>query len=190
MAERKSSVDKNSSGRTLRPRKVKDVNETVAKPAKRSRRAISTIERGPASRSGLPATVNVQDWSKIESRSAPSVNDDGIRSKIAAKSVPSFSAEGGKILNTLVATNARLTGQLVGKDNLIEELQQKYIRALEKLYAERTEKLQLRTKADEHQKKIEKLEMEMKQQQEAAFCDDLIQLDETCKRKNTAFVDG
>lgn len=209
MAKGKSSDDNNCSGRVLRSRKMvaKD-SPIVEKPAKRMRRAISTIERGTASKVQFAAMVNNQYPTKGEIRSILSIKKEaGIRSSISTSNVPMASvrdvpsasvqdvpsatvqdvpsAKDGETLNTLVATNALLAGQLVESNKSFQQLEQKYIRVLEKSYVESFE---LRTKMGEQKISIQRLEMKIAEYENAKFCDDLIQLDENRKKK--AYLDN
>lgn len=196
MVNGRSSLDNHCSVRVLRPRKVV-VNDMQIEenPAKRSRRAISTIERGPASKVCFAAEVNVRNWKTNKIPSAPSVNS-GSSSSVLSINAPMANVrsapvvENREILNTLVATNALLAGQLVEKNNSFQELEQKYIRALEQSFRERLGKFKLQTKMDEQLKQIEGLEKKIEEYQNAAFCDDLIQLDGARKRNMDIFFIG
>lgn len=181
------------SQRVLRPRKVVahdtvDLEFTQHKPAMRTRRAISTIERGPTNNVRFAAAVNTDNWSPGNFRNVPLAKSNGsISSTVPGKSVPKTNARSVPMvkdvetLNTLVATNALLAGQLVEKNKLYQELEQKHIQTLEQSYIDVVEKSELQSKLNEQRIQIEELEKKILEYRDAAFCSDLIRLSEPRK---------
>lgn len=165
--------------------------QVVEKPAKRARSAISTIERGPAGKFRCDPEVNAGNMTKGEigatchGGSSLSAATNSVPNVAAITSVQSIPADkNSETLDTLVATNALLAEQLNVTNESFQQLEQKYIRALEQLYVERLGGLELKTKMDEQRCIIEKLEMKIVQHENTAFCDDLIQLDGTRKKSS------
>lgn len=181
------------SERILRPRKIVandtvDLEFTQLKPAMRIRRAISTIERGPANNVRFAAALNTENWLPGKIRNGSSAKSNGSISSTApgksdpktiARSVPMV--KDGETLNTLVATNALLAGQLVEKNKLYQELEQKHIRALEQSYIEVVGKSAMQSKMNEQRIQIEELEKKILEYRDAAFCSDLIRLSDSRK---------
>lgn len=162
--------------------------QIASKPAKHARRAISTVKRGPASKVRLRALDNVENLTKGEigiishgdSSGTASSNDVPLPIAAATNNIQSVPAtKNSETLNTLAATNALLTDQLIENNKSFQQLEQKYIRALEQFYVEGLKKLELQTKMDKQRCKIEELEMKIAEIENAAFCDDLIQLNGT-----------
>lgn len=98
--------------RILRPRKEPQKENVQLQPAKRARRAISTIER-----SNFRAIADVRPVK---------------RSSSSSTQTECFGC-------CLTATNAQLTQELIAKTRLIEQKDQKYLEFLEMFYLQKEE---------------------------------------------------
>lgn len=182
------------SSRRLRSNKWVTNVKIVKKPPVQARSAIATVERGPERKNRSVAVANVEKsstskiGSNIHGDSSLEAFGNDVPDVAATNNIQSIpQIKDSETLNTLVATNAMLADQLIENNKSFQQLEQKYIRALEQFYVERLRKLELQTKLDEQRCRIEKLEMKIVEIEDAAFCDDLIRLDDTRKKSSFEF---
>lgn len=120
--------------RILRPRKEPQKENVQLQPAKRARRAISTIER-----SNFRAVVDVRP---VKRSLSSSTQTDCC----------------------LTATNAQLTQELIAKNHLIQEKDQKYIKMLQTFYLQ---KEQMVSQISQQQLEIAELNQQIQLMQNA-----------------------
>lgn len=162
--------------RVLRPRNHdKETEIAQLQPAKRNRRAMSTIEcsqqgkKVPIVETILSTTSNHAKGIEIAQLQPAKRNRRAMttieRSQQVKKVPPKIvSTTSTQTDNCLVATNAKLAAELIGQNNLMREKDRKYIEMLQQYFIEKerltAENVRMRLEITQLRERIERMENE------------------------------
>lgn len=95
-----------------------------------------------------------------------------------AKLKPAADSDASKSMNSVVATNCKLTNTLIDLTRQLSEKQLDYERLMIRYFAEKKEKWFLQQKVERRDRTIENLNRELTDLRETRFCEDLIQMND------------
>lgn len=115
--------------------------------------------------------------SLLGKRKLSGLNPSPIPAKFA-KLKPDAENDGSKSMNSVVATNCKLTNTLVDLTSKLSEKQLDYERLMIRYFSEKKEKWFLQQKVERRDRTIENLNRELKHLHDTRFCNDLIEMND------------
>lgn len=95
-----------------------------------------------------------------------------------AKLKPAADSDASKSMNSVVATNCKLTNTLIDLTRQLSQKQLDYERLMIRYFAEKKEKWFTQQKVERRDRTIENLNRELKDLRESRFCNDLIEMND------------
>lgn len=114
----------------------------------------------------------------VRKRKLAALNPSPTPAKVA-KLNPAAESDASKSMNSVVATNCKLTNTLIDLTCKLSEKQLDYERLMIKYFAEKKEKWFLQQKVERRDRSIANLNRELKDFRESRFCNDLIEINDT-----------
>lgn len=137
----------------------------------------------PTALKSVARTSNVEKGTVLEpkiplgKRKLAAPNTSSTPAKIA-KLKPATDSDASGSINSVVATNCKLTNTLIDLTRQISEKQLDYEKLMIRYFAEKKEKWFLQQKVERRDRTIENLNRELKELRETRFCNDLIEIND------------